>query len=77
MRADRQVIRYGDFDEVPPIGFDQRARELAINNETILLYSIGSDSCIADIEIVATGDTSVRHSSAKFGSIIDSRALRC
>jgi hypothetical protein len=59
-----EIISDLNLDPVTPVGLDERTWELAVDEDAILLHSIGSNDTIVDAELVLASDTSVWHCAA-------------
>ena len=49
------VVVYGDLDPITPVGFDDRAWELAVDQNHIAKYAVGGDLVASDVELVVSG----------------------
>ena len=49
------VVVYGDLDPITPVGFDDRARELPVDQNDIAKHTIGGDLVAGNVEVVVAG----------------------
>jgi hypothetical protein len=70
LRRISDIIAKSDLDGVSPVGLDQRAGKLIIDEKDITLVAIGGDDTATDGEVVVPNDTGIRVRLVEVGVVV-------